>query len=53
VLVGITCVGAFATSRAAARSVVEAARRHRHTDTTVSPAPHSEELPANQPSLPP
>ena len=38
VLVGIACVGAFATSRAAARSVVEAARRHRHSDTTVSPA---------------
>jgi hypothetical protein len=37
VLVGITCVGAFATSRAAVRSVVEAARQRRHTATTVSP----------------
>jgi N-acetylglucosaminyl-diphospho-decaprenol L-rhamnosyltransferase len=38
VLVGITCVGAFATSRAAARSVVQTARRHRQTDMSGHPA---------------
>ena len=32
VLVGIACVGALATSRAAARSLVEAARRHRRIE---------------------
>jgi len=37
VLAGITCVGALATARAAARSVVEAARRHRRTSIGVRP----------------
>ena len=38
VLVGIACVGAAATARAAARSVLEAERRRRRTEAAAQPA---------------